>query len=203
VLPWFLIVSRQPARFTPSHSSPRNLCALSVAVYPERSRRALYSSFLLSPTIDHEHPISRKILATKLFRISACFARFLCHLSPFRMNTSKSVSKQRTLCIFRINTFEKQGRGISVMVNQTPDEGCLSRATTGSRGISPILGEGIYPACPVPRREDYRDDGTFRTGRRGLSAWHSHSLVPSEVEGWLCSSTSHKSPVTRFRLRRV
>ena len=30
-------------------------------------------------------------------------------LTPFRINTCKSVSKQRTLTIFRINTYEKQG----------------------------------------------------------------------------------------------
>src|SRR6266852_8323557 len=39
------------------------------------------------------------------------FARFWRHLSPFRINTSKSVSKQRTLSIFRMNTYEKQGGG--------------------------------------------------------------------------------------------
>src|SRR5260370_23974064 len=30
---------------------------------------------------------------------------------PFRINTCKSVSKQRTLTPFRINTYKKQGRG--------------------------------------------------------------------------------------------
>src|SRR5229473_2368358 len=30
---------------------------------------------------------------------------------PFRMNTCESVSKQRTLTAFRINTYEKQGEG--------------------------------------------------------------------------------------------
>src|SRR6266478_2192789 len=32
-------------------------------------------------------------------------------VSPFRMNTCKSVSKQRTLTTFRINTYEKRGEG--------------------------------------------------------------------------------------------
>src|SRR5258708_31962935 len=31
---------------------------------------------------------------------------------PFRMNTCESVSKQRTLTTFRMNTYAKQGRGI-------------------------------------------------------------------------------------------
>src|SRR6266849_10083892 len=32
-------------------------------------------------------------------------------VSPFRMNTCKSVSKQRTLTTFRMNTYEKRGEG--------------------------------------------------------------------------------------------
>src|SRR5258708_13777745 len=45
------------------------------------------------------------------------------------MNTSKSVSKQRTLTIFRMNTYEKQREGRPVIVNQ-------------------ISAEEICPACP-------------------------------------------------------
>src|SRR5260370_10424345 len=40
---------------------------------------------------------------------NAHFAQFWCNVSPFRMNTCKSVSKQRTLTPFRMNTYEKQG----------------------------------------------------------------------------------------------
>ena len=36
------------------------------------------------------------------------FAQFLCNVSPFKINTSKCVSKQATLSTFRINTYEKQ-----------------------------------------------------------------------------------------------
>src|ERR1700737_4158129 len=35
----------------------------------------------------------------------------LCALSIFRINTCKSVSKQTTLTLFRINTYEKPGEG--------------------------------------------------------------------------------------------
>src|SRR5258708_29978601 len=47
-----------------------------------------------------------------LFRINADwgtqpFAQFSCNASPFRINTCKSVSKQRTLSPFRINRVEK------------------------------------------------------------------------------------------------
>ncbi len=59
---------------------------------------------------------------SKPFRINCHFSRFWRHLSPFRMNTSKSVSKQRTLSIFRMNTYEKQGRGWPVIVNQESDK---------------------------------------------------------------------------------
>src|SRR6266851_1864384 len=57
----------------------------------------------------------------KLFRINtyekrggkgrkrARFAQFWCNLNPFRINTSKSVSKQTTLTLFRMNTYEKTG----------------------------------------------------------------------------------------------
>ena len=109
MLPWYLIVSRQLARFTPSHSSLRILCALCVS--------ALYFSFFFSSNIDREHPTARKIIAAKFFRINANFARFWSHVSPFRMNTSKSVSKQRTLTTFRMNTYEKGGEGGTVIVN--------------------------------------------------------------------------------------
>src|ERR1700730_6327321 len=33
-------------------------------------------------------------------------------ITPFRINTCKSVSKQRTLTFFRINTYEKPGEGV-------------------------------------------------------------------------------------------
>src|SRR5712692_6196151 len=39
------------------------------------------------------------------------FVQFWCIVSSFRMNTCKSVSKQRTLTTFRMNTYEKQGEG--------------------------------------------------------------------------------------------
>src|SRR5260370_41467833 len=39
------------------------------------------------------------------------FAQFWCSVTPFRINTCKSVSKQMTLTTFRINTYEKRGGG--------------------------------------------------------------------------------------------
>src|SRR5216684_7808926 len=42
-------------------------------------------------------------------RKRARFAQSWCNISPFRINTSKSVSKQTTLPLFRMNTYEKTG----------------------------------------------------------------------------------------------
>src|SRR5258708_14944247 len=42
-------------------------------------------------------------------RKRARFAQSWCNISPFRINTSKSVSKQTTLTPFRMNTYEKTG----------------------------------------------------------------------------------------------
>src|SRR6266581_2900815 len=46
------------------------------------------------------------------FRMNTChgrtpFAQFWCNVTPFRINTYKSGSKQTTLTPFRINTYEK------------------------------------------------------------------------------------------------
>src|SRR5229473_6174232 len=86
-------------------------------VYPEQRRATPLESTLIGM-------LQVFILNNlKLFRINtyekrggkgrkgAHFAQFWCNVSPFRMNTSKSVSKQRTLTTFRMNTYEKQGEG--------------------------------------------------------------------------------------------
>ena len=52
------------------------------------------------------------------------FAQFWCNVSPFRMNTCKSVSKQRTLTPFRMNTYEKQA-GWGVLLTRVPAAQCL------------------------------------------------------------------------------
>jgi hypothetical protein len=64
----------------------------------------------------HRPPINRR---PRPFRMNAYerqtkrahFAQFWCNVSPFRMNTCKSASKQRTLTSFRMNTYEKQAGG--------------------------------------------------------------------------------------------
>jgi hypothetical protein len=42
-------------------------------------------------------------------------AQFWCNISPFRINTCKSVSKQRTSTSFRMNTYEKTPGGGGIL----------------------------------------------------------------------------------------
>src|SRR6266852_2745172 len=54
---------------------------------------------------------------SKLFGFSSSDCKSAAPVSPFRMNTCKSVSKQRTLTTFRMNTCEKQGGGGTYLRN--------------------------------------------------------------------------------------
>ena len=114
MLPWSLIVSRQLARFASLHASLRYLCGLRVGVYPEQSRRALYSSFSFSPKPNLDRPAcARNSFPLNLFAdpyplnpvVSIFYkkaggrgnllvsseapqpAQFRCDVSPFRINT--------------------------------------------------------------------------------------------------------------------
>src|SRR5467141_1833407 len=49
-------------------------------------------------------------------------AQFWCNVSPFRMNTCKSVSKQRTLTPFRMNTYAKTGEGGLIVNHQSAND---------------------------------------------------------------------------------
>jgi hypothetical protein len=68
-------------------------------------------SYLPYKSVAAAMPVPRPSLTTKK---ASEIAQFLCNVSPFRMNSCKSVSKQRTLTAFRMNTCEKtRGRGVS------------------------------------------------------------------------------------------
>src|SRR5712672_3709006 len=75
------------------------LCVRNLRRLP-RSGRGV--EFPLSPTIQLSKFTTPKMLQ---------FCTILVHSKSFRMNTSKSVSKQTTLTPFRMNTYEKQGEG--------------------------------------------------------------------------------------------
>jgi hypothetical protein len=66
--------------------------------------------YLLGTSVANSGALSRPQF---LSPVVAKIAQFLCNVSPFRMNTCKSVSKQRTLTAFRMNTYEKQGVGVT------------------------------------------------------------------------------------------
>src|SRR6266852_3053401 len=77
------------------------------SVYPEQRRVTPLESTLVEVFI---------LNTLNLFRMNTCrakphFAQFWCNVSPFRINTCKSVSKQMTLTPFRMNTYEKPGEG--------------------------------------------------------------------------------------------
>src|SRR5258708_3047231 len=104
------MLARHAVLLTPS---PADVCL--PPVYPEQRRATPLESTLIGM-------LQVFILNnSKLFRITtyekgggkgrkrARFAQFWCNVTPFRINTSKSVSKQTTLTLFRMNTFEKTG----------------------------------------------------------------------------------------------
>ncbi len=65
----------------------------------------------------HAKPASPKpcrtvsVSQSEILRMSDPAVQNVTPVSPFRMNTCKSVSKQRTLTTFRMNTYEKTGGG--------------------------------------------------------------------------------------------
>jgi len=67
-------------------------------------------------------------------------------LTTFRINTCKSVSKQRTLTPFRINTYKKQGRGVPQHVRATIPGTPISRLAFASAVICATW--RLYPLCP-------------------------------------------------------
>ncbi len=68
-----------------------------------------HAVFLTAPEADVRLPTATPLESTLVAR--GHFAQFLCNITPFRINTCKSVSKQMTLTPFRINTYEKHGAG--------------------------------------------------------------------------------------------
>jgi hypothetical protein len=87
-----------------SFCKPRPLFSIACSLFSQNAGAGWASRMLLRDTGggmsgEHTHPFSRR---------SACGA-----VSTFRINTSKSVSKQTTLTSFRMNTYEKpRGRGV-------------------------------------------------------------------------------------------
>ncbi len=123
------------------------------------------------PRVPKSHPLSP-------FFSSSCalFCAFLhsSRIQPFSFQA------------FR-HSLRKTGGVWGVMANQTSDEGCLSRATIGSRGTPLAADEGICPACPRPyrgasrggasRRRDFSSTATEHGSRFSVASYLVASLL--------------------------
>jgi hypothetical protein len=74
-------------------------------------------------------------------------AQFWCNVSPFRINTYKSGSKQTTSTIFRINTYEKQGEGGGSP--QTVDSLSLKNSSLNELLCFQSLAHSSYTTAPA------------------------------------------------------
>jgi len=63
-------------------------------------------------------------------------------LTTFRINTSKSVSKQRTLTAFRMNTYEKEGEGVQLLLTRNPKKDFYPQAPLVLGGVEGLGTEG-------------------------------------------------------------
>src|ERR1700730_1397505 len=69
-------------------------------------------------------------------------------LSTFRMNTCKSVSKQRTLTLFRMNTYAKTGGRGTPAINVRDAPGRTHSATGGACSLPSLIRRGgSLPCC--------------------------------------------------------
>src|SRR6266852_7758113 len=80
-------------------------------------------------------------------------------LTTFRINTSKSVSKQRTLSSFRMNTYEKQRGGGVLSLTRHPMKGVCPERPSGVKDLSSNPTKDFYPASPDLVGEEHRADG--------------------------------------------
>src|SRR5882762_8239485 len=72
---------------------------------------------------------------------------FWCDVSPFRINTYKSVSKQRALTHFRMTLMKNKGGRVQLLLTRDP-----KIADSGPAG------KDFNPACPEPRRAEHPDE---------------------------------------------
>ncbi len=93
-----------------------------------------------------------------------------CPSKPFRMNTCKSVSKQRTLTPFRMNTYEKMGGGGVLLLTRNPTRIPVLRSIA-TKDLSSFATKDFYPACP-----DLVGEGASRP--RNLSSFPMKSVCP-------------------------
>jgi hypothetical protein len=66
--------------------------------------------------------------------------------NPFIINTCKSVSKQRTLTTFRMNTYAKQGEGGVLLLTKIPKGFCPERLGGAQGSLPPLSPDGSHGA---------------------------------------------------------
>src|SRR6266446_5188517 len=70
------------------------------------------------------------------FRMSAHFARFLHHLSPFRMNTSRSVHSKQLYLPLESTLMKKGGRGIQLLLTRNAKKHFYPERPSGVKELS-------------------------------------------------------------------
>src|SRR6266481_137477 len=112
------------------------------------------------------------------------------HSSPnlFRMNTCKSVSKQRTLSIFRINTYEKH-RGVGVLLlTRHPRKGVCPERPSGVKDLSSNPKKDFYPER-APRPKELSSFPMSESVLSPFSLHGSRARPPWRVTFLLCVSS--------------
>src|SRR5260221_8728287 len=89
---------------------------------------------LSSPVYTEAHPRRSAVHAPSLHR--ACGWRIHPSSNLFRMNTCKSVSKQKTLSIFRINTYAKHRGWGQLLLTRHPLKGVCPERPSGVKDLS-------------------------------------------------------------------
>jgi hypothetical protein len=118
-------------------------------------------------TLDPFHlpPVPLFCRSSKPFKINGHFSRFWRHLSPFRINTCKSVSKQTTLSTFRINIYEKRGEGGRLLLTRNSKiENCrvspvaapIFSAPRNGSALSAVMGASAERAFRLQERRSCR-----------------------------------------------
>src|SRR5260370_9226 len=141
-------------------------------VYPEQRRATPLEPTLVEVFILN----SLNLFRMNTFCGSPRFAQFWCNLSPFTINTCKSVSKETNLSPFRMNTYKKHrgGGGSSQTVNSLFTEllhllsllNILYPPKNGS-ALSAVIGASAKRAHRLQERRSLLDkDSVFRRRRR-------------------------------------
>src|SRR6266849_301339 len=111
------------------------------------------------------------------FRMNSChgkppFAQFWCNVSPFRINTCKSASKQTTLTPFRMNTYEKTGGG------GTPGKEISNFPVRGSANVRRMRHvAALSPVCSLDCAYFLSPRGCVASSFQPSSVQHPESVV--------------------------